>query len=175
MARPSLASAIARAARSVFPATPRVWAAGLALGCAACGSEVTPSQPEPPPPNEGVVGTVLKYVGDFSCCAPTGTKEPLSVNVNAASGPIELLWPEGEGLVLVEEVPVVASAPTDEDGRYTLLLHPGEYTIFAEYEGAILLGGSLVPQGDTYLSRPTEVLEDELAEVHLLETSDAYF
>lgn len=175
MARPSLASAIARAARSVFPATPRVWAAGLALGCAACGSEVTPSQPEPPPPNEGVVGTVLKYVGDFSCCPPTGTKEPLSVNVNAASGPVELVRVEGYALMLVEDVAVVASAPTDEDGRYTLLLHPGEYTIFAEYEGTILVR-SIIPQGEGYyLSSPTEVLEDELAEVHLLETSEAYF
>ncbi|MBK7585544.1 MAG: hypothetical protein IPI67_35840 [Myxococcales bacterium] len=90
---------------------------------------------EAPGAPQGISGIVSQSVGDFQCCPVTGQTYPLSVPVHIVRGRV----PFAAETPQLDELDLVITVHSDDDGRFGVGLAPGTYTAFAEIDGALYL------------------------------------
>ena len=119
---------------------------------------------EPGP--QGVKGTVIKLRGDFMPGSAPGSETPLSVPVHIFKGKVKAFEkPDPKHPDLVKIV------HSDKDGRYNLVLPPGEYTVVAEINGKLYLNSF---DGQGFWSS-IQVKTDQWTRWHIRDTSEATF
>lgn len=117
---------------------------------------------------QGIRGTVIKYVGNFQCC--TGKAFPISAPVHIVRGTVahESVDPPPA----LESLPLELTVQSGEDGRFEALLAPGTYTVFTEAEGELYMNcHEAYPEGEEFCSVVVEELE--FSELEISETTEA--